>query len=190
MKDRELVRRARRGDKEALGEIAGRYYDDIYRFCYYMTGEQEDSYDLSQEVFLRFFSYIDSYRHKNLKGYLLIIARNLCRDYFRREKKAECMEVPDREKKDDPMESVELELLLNELLGQLEMEQREVIILRIREELKFREIAEILRCPLSTVKSRYRLGIEKMRTALEAQERKFEHVDHRVQRSGRGEDRR
>lgn len=170
MKDRKLIERARNGDKDALDEIVIRYYDDIYRFCLYMTGEEQDSYDISQEVFLRFFSYMNSYRHRNLKGYLLIIARNLCRDYFRRRSRENETGFPDGlEEKTDPIGSVELELLMNRLLGQLPCEQREVIILRIREEFKFKEIVGITGDSLSTVKSRYRLGIARMRSLLESE---------------------
>ena len=65
-------------------EAAEKYYDDIYRFCCYQTGSTEDAYDCAQETFIRFIRYTDSYRDRNLKGYLLTIARNVCRDYFKR----------------------------------------------------------------------------------------------------------
>ena len=72
--------------------IVDRYYDEIYRFCLYLTGQETDSYDITQEVFLRFIKYVDSYEYRNLKGYLLIIARNLCRDYFHHKKDTCCIE--------------------------------------------------------------------------------------------------
>ncbi len=82
MEDKELIRRIQNGQKEYLNEIAARYYNDIYYFCAYQTGSREDAYDLAQETFLRFIRYVDSYRYRNLKGYLLTIAMNLCRSYF------------------------------------------------------------------------------------------------------------
>lgn len=85
MTDQELIRKVHKGNKDALNIIVNKYYDEIYRFCLYLTGHETDSYDITQEVFLRFIRYADSYKNKNLKGYLLIIARNLCFDYFRRE---------------------------------------------------------------------------------------------------------
>lgn len=84
MTDRELIRQLRSGNKNALTGIVDRYYEDIYRFCLYLTADETESYDITQEVFLRFMKYISSYYYRNLKGYLLIIARNLCRDYFSR----------------------------------------------------------------------------------------------------------
>lgn len=86
MTDKELIRKVHNGNKEALNTLISSYYDDIYRFCLYLTGQEADSYDITQEVFLRFIKYMDSYQHRNLKGYLLIIARNLCRDHFHRRK--------------------------------------------------------------------------------------------------------
>ena len=82
MTDKELIRKVQKGDKAVLNNIIERYYDDIYRFCLYLTGEESDSYDITQEVFLRFIKYIAAYKDKNLKGYLLMIARNMCCTYF------------------------------------------------------------------------------------------------------------
>lgn len=84
LEDRELIRRIQNGQKEYLNEIAVKYYDDIYYFCCYQTGSREDAYDLAQETFLRFIRCVEKYRYQNLKGYLLTIAMNLCRDYMRK----------------------------------------------------------------------------------------------------------
>lgn len=168
MTDKELIRKVHSGNKEALNSIVSIYYDDIYRFCLYLTGQEADSYDITQEVFLRFIKYIDSYRHRNLKGYLLIIARNLCRDYFHRRRDSYSIEedcFPGRE--DDRLANLENSLLLCQALQQLPVKQREIIIMRIYEEMHFHEIARITECNLSTVKSRFRLGIKNLRKILE-----------------------
>ena len=81
MKDRELIRRTQNGQKQYLNMVAEKYYNDIYYFCCYQTGGREDAYDLAQETFLRFIRYVDRYQYRNLKGYLLTIAMNLCRNY-------------------------------------------------------------------------------------------------------------
>ena len=83
MEDRELIRRIQNGQTEYLNDVAARYYDDIYYFCCYQTGSREDAYDLAQDTFLRFIKYVDHYQYRNLKGYLLTIAMNLCREYLR-----------------------------------------------------------------------------------------------------------
>lgn len=65
MTDKELIRKVHNGDKEALNMIVQKYYDEIYRFCVYLTGNDTDSYDITQEIFLKFIKYVDSYRYKN-----------------------------------------------------------------------------------------------------------------------------
>ena len=161
MTDRELIRRIQSGNREALGSLIERYYDDVYRFCLYLTANETDSCDISQEVFFRFIRHANRYQYKNLKGYLLITARNLCLRKKEREKRVELPEDMLCEKK--TLDELETELFINEILQQVPLEQREVILLRIREELKFQEIADMQGCSLSTVKSRYRLGIERLR---------------------------
>ena len=173
MTDRELIRKLHTGDRTALDRIVGKYYDDIYKFCLYMTMDETDSYDIVQEVFLRFIKYADSYTHGNLKGYLLIIARNLCRDYFRKREKEKTVNLTaDTVSERDGIVGAEQKLLLDMILQKLPIEQRETVVLRFREELRFQDIARILDCSVSTVKSRCRLGIRRMRKELEAYERK------------------
>lgn len=169
MTDKELIRKVHSGDKEALNTIVSRYYDDIYRFCLYLTGQEADSYDITQDVFLRFIKYVDSYEHKNLKGYLLIIARNLCRDYFHHRNDIACIEaVTSSGVEDRCLNNLEIQIFLQEILQKLPINQREIIILRIYEELRFHEIAGILGVNLSTVKSRFRLGVMSLRKMMEA----------------------
>lgn len=163
MTDRELIRKVHKGNKEALNDIVEKYYDDIYRFCVYLTGHETDSYDITQEVFLRFIQYINSYKSRNLKGYLFMIARNLCRDYFRKnEKQILTDEVPTPAYEEKGLINAELSASFRNILLKVPPEQREVIILRIYEELSFREIAKALESNLSTVKSRFHAGIEKL----------------------------
>ena len=173
MTDRELIRKFHAGSEEALSLIIEKYYDDIYRFCRYLTGNQEDSYDLSQEVFLRFIQYSGGYRHKNLKGYLLIIARNLCRDYLRKKEAGKPEELPDDLREEaGRLTDAEEKMAIDGYLKRLPFEQREVVLLRIWKELRFGEIAEMLGLNLSTVKSRYRLGIERLRKEMKEYEKR------------------
>lgn len=165
-------------DRQAFVQSAvENYYDDIYRFCRYYTGNEMDSYDITQEVFLRFMKYSDSGGHRNLKGYLLMIARNLCCDYFRglsaqRENTVSLDAITAAGEKghtarDRSIEDCDSELFLQELLQRIPQEQREVVIMRIHDGLKFREIAKISGCSLPTAKSRFRLGIASIKKSME-----------------------
>lgn len=172
MTDKELMKKVHSGDKDALSAIIDRYYNDIYHFCLFLTGNEVDSYDITQDVFLRFIHYVDSYRHKNLKGYLLMIARNLCMDYFSKKKNTAALETAENIIQENrQMERVENEIVLWQALQKIPEKQREVVVLRIYEEMKFHEIAKMLGCSLSTVKSRFRLGVENMRKVLEVVDR-------------------
>lgn len=172
MTDQELMKKVHSGDREALSAVIDRYYNDIYHFCLFLTGNEADSYDITQDVFLKFIYYVDSYRHKNLKGYLLMIARNLCMDYFSKKKCTAGLEaVENITQENRQMEKVENEIVLWQTLQKIPEKQREVVVLRIYEEMRFHEIAKMLGCSVSTVKSRFRLGIENMRRVLEAADR-------------------
>lgn len=173
MSDRKLLKKVRDGDKEALSEIISQYYGDIFRFCLYMIQAEEDAYDITQETFLRFIRYQMSYRQNNLKGYLLMIARNLCFDYFKRKKVIQENTEFDTvgykqnnqnvQASQDNVKELEDYLYLKELLNKLSPEIKEVVILRAYEELKFKDIAQMMNCNISTVKSRYRIGISQMK---------------------------
>lgn len=149
------------------------YYEDVYRFCRYYTGNPTDSYDIAQEVFLRYMKYMDSGGPKNLRAYLIMIARNLCCDYFHRQSVQhentvsfdvlEDIEAGGYFRDTRTIADCDSEFYLQELLQSIPQEQREVVILRVHDELKFHEIAKITGCSLSTTKSRFRLGIASIR---------------------------
>ena len=171
MKDSELIQKVHSRNKEAVGVIVEQYYEDIYRFCLYMVQKEDDAYDITQETFLRFMKYGTSYKHGNLKGYLLMIARNICLNYFR-DKKANVMEVGyermnDIPNRKDQLREIEDCIYLRNLLEELSQNIREVMILRIYEEMKFKDIAQIMGCSVSTAKSRFRLGVKQLKNLME-----------------------
>lgn len=174
MEDRQWVREIQNGKKEYLQNIAEKYYDDIYRFCCYRTGNPEISYDLAQETFCRFIRYVENYRYRNLKGYLLTIAMNVCKDYYAGSKKR-------LEHEEMWEEDLDRQLVLQEtgpegsalgadrsarllhLLGCLPTMQREAIILHYYCDMRFREIGRLTGVNTATAKSRVKQGMEKLR---------------------------
>jgi len=171
MTDKELIQKVYSGNQEALGRMIELYYADIFHFCLYMVQREDDAYDITQETFLKFIKYGSSYRQNNLKGYLLTIARNLCFNYFREQKNRiqpcdwETIEkIPVRK---DSIQDVETSIYLLKLLSGLSPENREVVILRTYEEFKFKDIAKMTGCSVSTVKSRFRLGVQHLRKRME-----------------------
>ncbi|MCM1063252.1 MAG: RNA polymerase sigma factor [Eubacterium sp.] len=190
MDERQWIYAIQRGDKRYLQDIVEKYYDDIFRFCTFQTGSREDAYDLAQETFLRFIRYVEGYHYRNLKGYLLTIAMNLCRDHLaekgRREEREisfdreidgggasesdslwELYQFPDPDKTERSpewrlLESDVHDRLMKMLVGIPQM-QREALLLHYLYDMRYREIAKLTDVSVSTVKSRVKQGMEKLR---------------------------
>lgn len=174
MQDKEIIRQIQHGHKELLQDVIEKYYDEVLHFCMYQIRDTADAYDLTQETFCRFIRCVDTYECRNLKGYLLTIARNLCMDYLRNNRMIEPLarsesigEISPQETNaasgsPDAYSQAEDQMLLSRLLCEIPAKQREVIVLRYYHELKYNEIAKILGVNLSTVKSRLRLGIRNL----------------------------
>lgn len=167
------IQEIHKGNKKYLQNIAEKYYDDIYRFCCYQTGNREASYDLAQETFCRFIRYVESYKSRNLKGYLLTIAMNVCRDYYKEfqnllaheeEWKGEWeeTELPNIGPECSVVETERSQRLLK-LLNKLPNMQREAIILHYYYGMKFREIGQLTGVSAATAKSRVKQGMDKLR---------------------------
>lgn len=166
MEDKELIYKIQHGNKELLEKIIQKYYDDIYRFCFYKTGNASISYDLTQETFLKLIKYIGTYRHKGkFKGYLLTIAMNVCNTYFN-ENKVDLEELDVNQNYNnsdsDRLMQIEQKDIILKALNKLPEKQKEVIILKYYEDLKIKDISKILNENISTIKSRLKQGLEKM----------------------------
>ena len=181
--DEELLKAVQAGDTDSLGILVTRWEQPLFRFVYRMLPRREDARDICQETFLRVLKKANRFRTgSRFSTWMYQIALNLCRDQARRARRwnlvmAHTPELPDRAEGPlapdpatwDPAHSVERREKSSALLRVLERlprEQREVLVLKEFEGLKFREIAEILNCPESTVKSRMYYGLSGVRSAL------------------------
>lgn len=171
--DAVLVLRCQEDDYEAFDEIVARYKDGIYNYIWRMISNREDVEDLAQEVFVRAFAAIKSFRSEsNLHTWLYRIAMNLCVDKYRRDGLEKRLITPlEREQLDggqtaspdvpdgtyDPQrvcERVELQVEVQKALSKLPEKLRAAILLYDLEGMSYEEIAEALGCPVGTVKSR------------------------------------
>lgn len=143
----------------------------LVRYACYRLGDWADAEDAVQDVFLQLHGKIrdaDGCVVDNLRGYLYRSLANLCTDRLRQMQQRHfvrleqaCNEVDDKGK------SWEEEfLLLSTLLDAIPEEQSEVIRLRLHGDYSFSDIADMLGVPLSTVKSRFQYGIEKIRKGI------------------------
>ena len=165
MDDRDLVGRARRGDREAFTQLIVQYQVPLYNMALRMVGGPEDAADIAQEAFLRAWEKIRTLREAPFKSWLFQIAANLCYDHFRRGRRYGTMPEDEQTGKvvglgiatPDPQERAEANernRLVRQSIAALEHDMRMAIILRDVNGLSYEEIAGVLRVPLGTVKSR------------------------------------
>ncbi len=175
--DEELARSAANGDEGAFAELVKRYLRPIFSFVYRYT-ESADAEDVSQDVFIRAWRAIESFEpEKRFKTWLFAIAKNAALDWLKRKKPTafsnfdtEAGEnvisdtVPDpSQDPNDLILRIDSREEISRVLGILNPEDRAIVLMRVRDELSFEEIAEVFGKPLNTVKSRYRRAILKVR---------------------------
>jgi RNA polymerase sigma-70 factor (ECF subfamily) len=178
--DEELVARSVGGDTESFNQLILRWERPIYALAYRVIGREEDARDVCQETFLRAFRALRGFKGQaKFSSWLYRIALNLCRDWIRRERRAPVAQAPegvdllDLAAEREPSESIETLVARHEMsravakaMALLPEEQRTAIILKEYHGLTFQEIADLLDCPLSTVKTRLYQGLSVLRRAL------------------------
>ena len=182
MTDEQLVLSLQSGDTDSLGILVSRWERPLHRFVFRMLPRQEDARDITQETFLRILKKSDRFKEgSRFSTWMYQIALNLCRDHLRHRRRWGLLFAKGHEPDDareapldsgsdfDPSltaERREMCSVVNQALARIPTQQREVLILKEYEGLKFKEIAEILHCPESTVKSRMYYGLNTLRAEL------------------------
>lgn len=185
--DEALMERYQKGEVRAFEVLLGRHRGPVYNFLYRYVNNPAQAEDLLQEVFLRVIKGSDAYqRNAKFTTWLYTIARNLCVDASRRLKhrRTASLDQPiDKSGEGDGASlgdvlpnggaAVDCQVIGKELggrieqaIGQLVEEQREVFIMREILNMPFKEIAEVTKVPENTVKSRMRYALEKLREEL------------------------
>ena len=178
--DEELVARSISGDTDSFNELILRWERPIYALAYRTIGREEDARDVCQETFLRAFRALPGFRGQaKFSSWLYRIALNLCRDWMRRERRTPLVQVPEGTDAAElaaavePSESIEdlvarrdLTRVVERVMARLPEEQRTAIVLKEYHGLTFQEIADLVGCPLSTVKTRLYQGLTVLRREL------------------------
>lgn len=164
VEDSDLIPKARQGDVEAYNLLISRWEKRIYNYLLRLVGDREDALDLCQDVFLK--------AHQNLRKledtarfapWLFRIAHNEAYSLFRK-RRPETDEITEMQAETGAGASsafpLELTLAVTAALDRLSADQREAVVLKIYQGFKFDEMAEILDCPVSTVKSRLYAALE------------------------------
>jgi RNA polymerase sigma-70 factor (ECF subfamily) len=180
LEDRYLVWRLKRGSAQALCRIYNRYEEDLLTLATSLLGRTGQAEDVLQDVFVKFIESIDTFELTgNLKGYLAKCVANRARDYLRKDRGrtsgsiADCgLRMADYGQASSPVEAVIVDEQREQLiaaLAELPYEQREAVLLHLQAGLKFREIADVQEVAAKTAESRYRYGIERLRSLLNGQ---------------------
>lgn len=168
IEDRDLIARARRGDVEAYNLLVSRWEKRIFNYLLRLVGHREDAMDVSQEVFLKAYQNLPKLDDAaKFSSWLFRIAHNEAFSLLRRRR-------PERDFPAEPKSSetggrllpLELSLAVESALARLTSDQREAVLLKVYQGFKFDEMAEILECPVSTVKSRLYTALELLKTSL------------------------
>ncbi len=170
--DQQLVERCLAGEENAWEDLVKVHTRRVYAICYRFTGSDHAAQDLTQDVFLRVFKSLRSYRlgEGSFAVWLSRLARNLLIDHYRRSKLERVTDsiegqLPMLEEKtsgstraDSILAGREASEVLQAGLQKLSPELREAVILRDLEEMEYKEIAQVLNVPEGTVKSRLNRG--------------------------------
>jgi RNA polymerase sigma factor (sigma-70 family) len=181
-----LVTRAKEGDQSAQGKLMQLWYKRIYNFGYKFFMDHDLAMEVSQKTFISMYKNLPGLQdNARFKSWLYKIAVNYCREELRKKKGDRSLSfdvVWNREAEESPkwesagqrfdnpesqLQRMELADILQQALSELNAEQREVVIMKEYEGLKFREIAEVLNISENTVKSRMYYGLDGLRKILD-----------------------
>ncbi len=172
--DLQLVERAQQGDREAFRELVEKYQRKVYSICYGMLKNPDDSMDVSQEVFVKVYRYLEKFNGQStFYTWLYRITVNMCIDHIRKNSRMRVVDYDDgiarmetMEGDDNIMPSTlglnpdkvygrkELRQKMLEALETLTENHRTILVLREVEGLSYDELAEVLNISKGTVMSR------------------------------------
>jgi len=168
VEDRDLIAKARRGDVEAYNLLVSRWEKRVFNYLLRLTGHREDALDVSQETFLKAYQNLPKLDDPaRFAGWLFRIAHNEAFSLLRR-KRPEGELGPELHEAgaSGSLLPLELSLAVESALKRLSADQREVVLLKVYQGFKFDEIAEVLECPVSTVKSRLYTALDLLKATL------------------------
>ncbi len=169
--DSTLVERCLRGDSAAWEDLVRQHSRRVYGLCYRFTGRDSEAQDLTQDVFMRVFRSLATFRSTegSFGTWLARLTRNLLIDHYRRTRNERVTDSIEEQlprveetsmvaRSDAAVAGREASELLQGALAKLSPELRETIILRDLQDMEYREISQILGIPEGTVKSRLNRG--------------------------------
>ena len=174
LEDKRLVWKLRRGNRDALRVIYEKYRDDLLRIAAGLLKERSEAEDAVHDVFSAFVSASGSFTLTgSLRGYLMTCVANKARNINRAKVRRRTVSLDEAQPVVSTMprpdewiiHDEQFQRLCNAMV-QLPYEQREAVVLHLHGAMKFREIAQLQQTSVKTTLSRYRYGLDKLRTLL------------------------
>lgn len=163
-----LLQKAKAGDSEAFTLLVKAYQNKVYSLAYYVTKNHHDAEDVAQEVFLKIWRSLPSYRGDAPDAWVMKIAKNTCLDFIKQKKRVEPLEyevdgetaerpIPDTDVQSNPPDAAvqaEQRQQIAKAILQLSDEHREILTLRYMDGLSYEQLCDVLDVGMGTVKSR------------------------------------
>jgi len=174
VEDTDLIRQAIRGSVESYNLLVSRWEKRVYNYLLRITSNREDALDLTQDVFLKAYQNLRKLDDPaRFAPWLYRIAHNEAYSMFRKRRPETDIEELEPEATGQKIAMrgisvfpIELSLAVASALERLSPDQREAVVLKIYQGFKFEEMAEILSCPVSTIKSRLYTALELLKVEL------------------------
>lgn len=169
VEDRDLILKAQRGDVDAYNLLVSRWEKRVFNYLLRLVRNREDALDLCQDVLLKVYQNLRKLEDPaRFAPWMYRIAHNEAYSMLRKKRPEEDYDEtpPELPSQGSRMLPVETGLAVEAALRRLSEEQREAVILKIYQGFKFEEMAEILECPLSTVKSRLYSALDLLKDTL------------------------
>ena len=174
VEDADLIRQATRGNVESFNLLVSRWEKRVYNYLLRITANREDALDLTQDAFLKAYQNLRKLDDPGrFAPWLYRIAHNEAYSMFRKRKPETDVDSLAPEATETKITvggssvfPIELSLAVASALDRLSTDQREAVVLKIYQGFKFEEMAEILSCPVSTIKSRLYTALEVLKIEL------------------------
>ena len=188
VEDADLIRQAARGSVEAFNLLVSRWEKRVYNYLLRLVRNREDALDLTQDVFLKAYQNLRKLDDpQRFSSWVFRIAHNEAYSMFRKRRpETDTAEIQPEGTENEiavggsGVFPIELSLAVGSALGRLSPDQREAVVLKIYQGFKFEEMAEILSCPVSTVKSRVYTALELLKRELAPAKPAFRDVSRGV----------
>lgn len=182
--DQQLIAEYLTGDEGSLEILFARYLKPIFSFSYRYVGSGHEAEDIAQEVFVKVWRNLKKFdQNKSFKTWIFSIAKNTAIDFLKKKKAIPFSEFENEDGENmitetlaDPsplpqelLERASMAQMLNSAMEKLSHKYRMVLFLRYNDHFNFREIAESLGEPLSTITSRHRRALIKLKEILTEQ---------------------